>query len=335
MARRPTVTSVQIAREAGVAQSTVSRVLNGGSVAPETRRRVLEVVAKYDFQPSQAARSLVGSRSGLIGVVIRDLTNPFYPVMVKAMERVLHEQGMRLTLVTDVMTAEEGLAQLRREGVDGVVFTSALQDEPLAHRTAGHGIPVVLVHRTLDDFPADQVEADNPTAGELAAEHLLGLGHRRIAMVCGLARSSTAQQRGRGFRDRVRAADGVALTEIDGDYDYDTAYAAVRTLLAAPERPTALYCHNDIMAYAALNAAEAEGVDVPGELSVVGCDDVPLSAWERIDLTTVRQPLERIAQVGVELLLGRLEDPELPHRHEVLPVEFVGRSTTGPAQIPS
>ncbi|GAA3195636.1 LacI family DNA-binding transcriptional regulator [Streptomyces ramulosus] len=331
MARRSTVTSVQIAREAGVAQSTVSRVLNGGSVAPETRRRVLEVVAKYDFQPSQAARSLVGARSGLIGVVIRDLTNPFYPVMVKAMERVLHEHGMRLSLVTDVMTAEEGLALLRREGVDGVVFTSAVQDEPLAHRMIGHGIPVVLCHRTLDDFPADQVEADNDTAGELAAAHLLDLGHRRIAMVCGLAGASTARQRGHGFRKRLRTAEGVTLTEIDGAYDYATAYEAVTALLAGAEPPTALFCHNDVMAYAALNAAAAAGVAVPDELSVVGCDDVPLSAWERIALTTVRQPLERIAQVGVELLLERLDHPERPHRHEVLPVEFVGRSTTGPA----
>ncbi|MGW7049206.1 LacI family DNA-binding transcriptional regulator [Streptomyces avermitilis] len=331
MARRPNVTSVQIAREAGVAQSTVSRVLNGGSVAPETRRRVLEAVAKYDFQPSQAARSLVGSRSGLIGVVIRDLTNPFYPVMVKAMERVLHEQGLRLSLVTDVMTAEEGLALLRREGVDGVVFTSAVRDEPLAHRMLGHGIPLVLCHRTLEDFPADQVEADNDTAGRLAAEHLLSLGHRRIAMVCGLTGASTAQQRGRGFRERARAGEGVTVTEIDGAYDYATAYDAVRTLLAGAEPPTALFCHNDVMAYAALNAAAAAGVAVPRELSVVGCDDVPLSAWERIDLTTVRQPLERIAQVGVELLLDRLENPDVPLRHEVLPVEFVGRSTTAPA----
>ncbi|WP_159029010.1 LacI family DNA-binding transcriptional regulator [Streptomyces avermitilis] len=322
---------MQIAREAGVAQSTVSRVLNGGSVAPETRRRVLEAVAKYDFQPSQAARSLVGARSGLIGVVIRDLTNPFYPVMVKAMERVLHEQGLRLSLVTDVMTAEEGLALLRREGVDGVVFTSAVRDEPLAHRMVGHGIPVVLCHRTLEDFPADQVEADNDTAGRLAAEHLLSLGHRRIAMVCGLAGASTAQQRGRGFRERARTGEGVTVTEIDGAYDYDTAYDAVRTLLAGAEPPTALFCHNDVMAYAALNAASAAGVAVPRELSVVGCDDVPLSAWERIDLTTVRQPLERIAQVGVELLLDRLENPDAPLRHEVLPVEFVGRSTTAPA----
>ncbi|MFF5011418.1 LacI family DNA-binding transcriptional regulator [Streptomyces phaeochromogenes] len=331
MARRPNVTSVQIAREAGVAQSTVSRVLNGGSVAPETRRRVLAAVAKYDFEPSQAARSLVGARSGLIGVVIRDLTNPFYPVMVKAMERVLHEQGLRLSLVTDVMTAEEGLALLRREGVDGVVFTSAVRDEPLAHRMLGHGIPVVLCHRTLEDFPADQVEADNDRAGRLAAEHLLSLGHRRIAMVCGLAGASTAQQRGRGFREGVRAGEGITVTEIDGAYDYATAYDAVRTLLAGAEPPTALFCHNDVMAYAALNAAAAAGVAVPRELSVVGCDDVPLSAWERIDLTTVRQPLERIAQVGVELLLDRLEDPDAPLRHEVLPVEFVGRSTTAPA----
>jgi LacI family transcriptional regulator len=331
MARRPNVTSVQIAREAGVAQSTVSRVLNGGSVAPETRRRVLAAVAKYDFEPSQAARSLVGARSGLIGVVIRDLTNPFYPVMVKAMERVLHERGLRLSLVTDVVTAEEGLALLRREGVDGVVFTSAVRDEPLAHRMVGHGIPVVLCHRTLEDFPADQVEADNDRAGRLAAEHLLGLGHRRIAMVCGLAGASTAQQRGRGFREGVRAGEGVTVTEIDGAYDYATAYDAVRTLLTGAEPPTALFCHNDVMAYAALNAAAAAGVAVPSELSVVGCDDVPLSAWERIDLTTVRQPLERIAQVGVELLLDRLENPDAPLRHEVLPVEFVGRSTTAPA----
>ncbi|MGI5472868.1 LacI family DNA-binding transcriptional regulator [Streptomyces sp. CA-132043] len=330
MARRPTVTSVQIAREAGVAQSTVSRVLNGGSVAPETRQRVLDVVAKYDFQPSQAARSLVGARSGLIGVVIRDLTNPFYPVMVKAMERVLHGRGLRLSLVTDVMTADEGLALLRREGVDGVVFTSAVRDDPLAHRLRGHGIPVVLCHRTLEAFEADQVEADNVTAGRLAAEHLLDQGHRRIGMVCGLAGASTAEQRGRGFRESVRDRGEVALTELDGAYDYDTAYDAVRALLAGAEPPTALFCHNDVMAYAALNAAAAAGVAVPRALSVVGCDDVPLSSWERIDLTTVRQPLERIAQVGVELLLDRLANPDAPHRHEVLPVEFVGRSTTAP-----
>ncbi|GHF57911.1 LacI family DNA-binding transcriptional regulator [Streptomyces thermodiastaticus] len=331
MGRRRTVTSVQIAREAGVAQSTVSRVLNGGSVSEETRRRVLDVVAKYDFQPSQAARSLVGTRSGLIGVVIRDLTNPFYPVMVKAVERVLHQQGLRLSLVTDVMTPEEGLALLRREGVDGVVFASAIQNDPLAHRMLKHGIPVVLCHRTLEDFPADQVEADNATAGRLAADHLLDLGHRHFGMVCGSAGASTAQQRGAAFRDRLQAHGGLTLTEVDGDYDYATAYDAVRTLLSGDRRPTALFCHNDIMAYAALNAAAAAGVRVPDELSVVGCDDVPLSAWERIDLTTVRQPLERIAQVGVELLVQRLDEPDLPPRREVLPVEFVERSTTAPA----
>ncbi|MCM3262685.1 LacI family transcriptional regulator [Streptomyces thermoviolaceus] len=331
MGRRRTVTSVQIAREAGVAQSTVSRVLNGGSVSEETRRRVLDVVAKYDFQPSQAARSLVGTRSGLIGVVIRDLTNPFYPVMVKAVEHVLHQQGLRLSLVTDVMTPEEGLALLRREGVDGVVFTSAVQDDPLAHRMLKHDIPVVLCHRTLEDFPADQVEADNATAGRLAADHLLSLGHRHVGMVCGSAGASTTQQRGAAFRDRLRAHGDVTLTEVDGDYDYATAYGAVRTLLSGDRRPTALFCHNDIMAYAALNAAAAAGVRVPDELSVVGCDDVPLSAWERIDLTTVRQPLERIAQVGVELLVQRLDEPDLPPRREVLPVEFVERSTTAPA----
>jgi len=300
MPRRPSVTSVQIAREAGVAQSTVSRVLNGGSVAPETRRRVLEVVAKYDFQPSQAARSLVAARTGLVGGVIRDLTNPFYPVMVKAMERVLHARGLRLSLVTDVMTADEGLALLRREGVDGVVFTSAVQDDPLAHRIAGHGIPLVLCHRTIEGFAADQVEADNVTAGRLAAEHLLELGHRRIGVVFGSAGASTTEQRGRGFRERLREADeGMAVTEVQGSYDYARGYAEVRDLLGHPDRPTALFCHNDLMAYAALNAAAAVGVDVPRELSVVGCDDVPLSAWERIALTAVRQRLERTAQTGV------------------------------------
>jgi LacI family transcriptional regulator len=331
MARRPAVTSTQIAREAGVAQSTVSRVLNGGSVAPETRRRVLEVVARYDFQPSQAARSLVRSRSGSIGVVIRDLTNPFYPVMIKAMERVLHERDLRLSLVTDVMTADEGLALLRREGVDGVVFTSAVHDDPLAHRIAGHGISLVLCHRTIPGFAADQVEADNLTAGRLAAEHLLQLGHRRIGVICGVAGASTAEQRNQGFQERLREADEpVAVTEIDGSYDYARGYAAARQLLDESDRPTAIFCHNDLMAYAALNAAVAAGVAVPRQLSVVGCDDVPLSAWERISLTTVRQPLERIAQVGVELLLDRLVEPDAPYRYERLPVEFVRRSTTAP-----
>ncbi|ABS03973.1 LacI family DNA-binding transcriptional regulator [Kineococcus radiotolerans] len=331
MARRPSVSSVQIAREAGVAQSTVSRVLNGGSVAPQTRRRVLEVLAKHDFQPNLAARSLVAARTGLVGVVIRDLTNPFYPIMVRAVERVLHEEGLRLLLLSDVATAQESLAMLRRERVDGVVFTSALREDPLAWPVSEHGIPVVLCHRTIEGFPGDQVEADNTTAGRLVADHLLDLGHRRIAMVCGTERASTAEQRGAGFRARLaERAPQVDLVEVQGDYDYATSYAAVRELLAAPQPPSALFCHNDVMAHAALNAAAAEGVDVPGQLSVVGCDDAPASAWERIELTTVRQPLSRIAEVAARLLLERLQDPESPLSHEVLPVELVLRATTAP-----
>lgn len=314
-----------------MAQSTVSRVLNGGSVAPQTRRRVLEVLAKHDFQPNLAARSLVAARTGLVGVVIRDLTNPFYPIMVRAVERVLHEEGLRLLLLSDVATAQESLAMLRRERVDGVVFTSALREDPLAWPVSEHGIPVVLCHRTIEGFPGDQVEADNTTAGRLVADHLLDLGHRRIAMVCGTERASTAEQRGAGFRARLaERAPQVDLVEVQGDYDYATSYAAVRELLAAPQPPSALFCHNDVMAHAALNAAAAEGVDVPGQLSVVGCDDAPASAWERIELTTVRQPLSRIAEVAARLLLERLQDPESPLSHEVLPVELVLRATTAP-----
>ncbi|MHA6629415.1 LacI family DNA-binding transcriptional regulator [Pseudonocardia sichuanensis] len=327
MARRPSVTSTQIAREARVAQSTVSRVLNGGSVSPQTRERVLAVLEKYDFQPSQAARSLVGARTGVVGVVIRDLTNPFYPVMVKAMERVLHERGLRLFLVTDVVAPEEGVAMLRREGVEGAIFTAAVATDPLPGRLSGHGIPVVLCHRTIDGFPADQVEADNVEAGRLAAGHLLELGHRRLAMLTGVPGASTAVQRGAGFREL--AAD-LPVVEVEGGFDYDQSYAAVRALLSGPDRPTALFCQNDVMAHAALNAAVAEGVDVPGALSVVGCDDVPVSGWERMALTTVRQPLVRIAQVAAELLLDRLADAGRPPRHEVLPVELVTRGTTAP-----
>ncbi|WP_432541576.1 LacI family DNA-binding transcriptional regulator [Kineococcus sp. SYSU DK002] len=333
MARRPAVSSVQIAREAGVAQSTVSRVLNGGSVAPETRRRVLEVLARHDYQPNSAARALVAARSGLVGVVVRDLTNPFYPVMVRAVERVLHERGLRLLLLSDVTTAQESLAVLRRERVDGVVFTSAVRDDPLAWPVSEHGIPVVLCHRTIAGFPGDQVEADNVGAARLAADHLLDLGHRRLGMLCGTAQASTAEQRAAGFRARVaERAPGAELVTVQGGYDYATSHAAVRELLAGPGRPSALFCHNDVMAHAALNAATAEGVDVPGGLSVVGCDDAPASAWERIALTTVRQPLSRIAEVAARLLLERLEDPEAPLRHEVLPVELVRRSTTAPPE---
>ncbi|WP_432501128.1 LacI family DNA-binding transcriptional regulator [Kineococcus arenarius] len=336
MARRTSVSSVQIAREAGVAQSTVSRVLNGGSVAPDTRRRVLEVLARHDFQPNLAARSLVAARTGLVGVVIRDLTNPFYPIMVRAVERVLHEQGLRLLLLSDVATPQESLAMLRRERVDGVVFTSAVREDPLAWPVSEHGIPVVLCHRTIEGFPGDQVEADNAGAARLVADHLLELGHRRLGMLCGTAQASTAEQRAAGFRARLaERAPGASLVTVQGGYDYATSYAAVRELLAGSDRPSALFCHNDVMAHAALNAAAAEGVDVPGGLSVVGCDDVPTSSWERIALTTVRQPLARIAEVAARLLLERLADPDAPLRHEVLPVDLVLRSTTASCGDPS
>jgi LacI family transcriptional regulator len=309
----------------------VSRVLNDGRVSAETRSRVEAAMRKLGYAPNGMARGLVTRSTRLVGVVVSDVTNVFYPELLEAIAARLSSSELQMLLVNAAGVDDAGTAQLLIEkGVDAVIFTAALTSSQSVRELASR-LPVVLANRELE-APVDCVVGDNVEGAARAAQHLLELGHRRIAVVAGHPQASTTISRTFGFGRVLDAANGaVSSSIIDGCFDYEIAYERVRHALAAPSRPTAVFCHNDLMAFAALNAARAESVRVPEELSVVGFDDVKLASWETFALTTVRQPIQDMATTAVDLVKSRLVDSTHSPRRVVYPCELVVRKTTAPA----
>lgn len=332
--RADLVTSWDIANEAGVSQTTVSRVLNGDArVADATRERVLAVIERLGYTPNAIARGLVTSRTNLVGVAITDIVNPFYPELVEAIAGQLVEHGLRMVF-SNTGLAPDGIytRELLEQRVDGIVFTSALLDSEAVGRLAARRFPIVLANRYVEGVECDAVTGDNVAGARAAAEHLLELGHRRIAVLAGHPGSSTSRDRKLGFEQRL-AEEGLELEPglvRPGGYTHEQAYAQTLELLQVGRPPTAVFCLNDVMAFAALNAARRLGVRVPAEVSIVGFDDIRMAAWEGFELTTVRQPLSDMARMSVDLLAHRIETPEAPVRRLIFPSLLVRRRTTGP-----
>lgn len=312
-ARRPRVTSTDVARAAGVSQSAVSRAFTpGASVAPSTRKRVVEAAAKLGYRPNAIARSLITRRTKLVGIVMAHLTNPFYPPVLERFSRKLEEHGRRVLLITlpGQSRGDAALPEILQYQVDSLVLTSATLSSAMAEECARLGMPVVLFNRMAARSRVSAVCCDNEAAGTLAADLFLDAGDRRLGYLAGTANSSTNLERERGFVERVAARKAPKPQRVAGNYDYETAFAAARGLLAPKSHPTALFCANDVMAFAAIDAARALGLRVPADVSVLAVDDSAMARWRAYDLTTIRQPVEAMVDATVDLLLG-LEDGRL------------------------
>jgi LacI family transcriptional regulator len=329
------VTSSDIAKEAGVSQTTVSRVLNSDPrVASDTRRRVSDVIDRLGYTPNAIARGLATSRTGLVGVVVSDVTNPFYPELLEAIGVRLAEHGLKMILSNVAEQPEDAYIRLLVEHrLDGFIFTSARSDSHAVRNLAERRFPIVLANRSVDGVECDRVTGDNAAGARAAAEHLLELGHRRIGVISGHPEASTSRDRLTAFVETLREA-GVELEPEHvrvGWYAYDSAYVETVELLSLDDSPTALFCLNDLMAFAALNAAGRVGRAVPDELSIVGFDDIRMSSWESFQLTTVRQPLAEMARTCADLLAQRIESPTSPFQELVFPSLLVRRRTSAPA----
>jgi LacI family transcriptional regulator len=326
--RRPT--SVDVALAAGVSQATVSRALSGGAVSEATRKRVESVARRLGYSPNLVARGLVTNRSGMIGVVVADITNPFYPQLLEAIGNRLAELGRHMLLQNAATNSEEEAARLLvAQRVDGIIFTTATSDSVAVRELMERRFPLVLVNRVVVGH-CDAVEGDNVAGTAAALDHLVILGHRRIGMLAGDARASTTRQRSRGFEQRLTEL-GVPL-RLDlvrsTNFTYPDAYRAAVDLLSLDEPPTAIFCHNDLTAFAVINAARSLGVSVPQDLSVIGYDDIRESAWESYNLTTVKQPFHDMAAQAVDFLEGRIADPDLAPRHTLFDCPLIIRGTT-------
>lgn len=332
---RPATTH-DVARRAGVSQATVSLVLGGNPrarVSAQTRERVVRAAGELGYRPNLVARGLVQRKSYAIGVMVPDLSNPFFLDVVVGVQRVAAEAGYAV-LPGDVreVSPQRHLEALLGRQVDGVILDGfgalALQEGALG------GMKVVLVDEPSERWPG--VASDALGAGRMAAEHLLGLGHTRLAFAGPASDVHGLRMRERGFFQALREA-GISLpTELLRRVPPTVSggLAAMKSLLALPlaQRPTACFCAVDLVAAGALKACLTAGVAVPGTMSIVGCDDVELARVLTPELTTVRVPARELGARAARLLIRQLDgEGAAPKPGKPLPVKLVIRGTTGPS----
>jgi len=326
------VTSRDVAALAGVSQMTVSRVLrDSGNVAPETRERVLRAMDEAGYRPHAAARTMRTRRTATVGVVVADITNPFYPQLLEAVSSALHDAGQRMILWNAPDPSDPSAVAALSEGtVDGLIFTTVTESTPALQEAISRGEPIVLLHRGLRSLDCDQVTADNVDGGRKVAAYLAATGHERLGFLRGPELPSTARDRERGFRERLDEI-GLRLDPdlvADGGFSHDRARAAMRELLARENPPTAVFCANDLTAFGAIDGAVSLGRRVPEDVWVIGYDDIAMAAWDSYDLTSFRQPITDMAHTAIRLLLERIDDRGLPARQETFPGTLTVRGST-------
>jgi LacI family transcriptional regulator len=332
------VTSKDVAKEARVSQPTVSRALGGDPrISEKTRERVAEAARRLGYFPNVAARTLITNRTHTVGVVVGDVSNLFFAQQLNALYGELQRNGYRTVLFQESAdhkeTGEDVLPFLFGNALDGAIFSTGRLTSVAPKHLAEEGIPVVLLNRYIEGIAADCVTSDNFGGGRLAARLLAKLGHRRIGVILGPENTSTSRDRERGFLAGLQES-GIEIPRRlrrVGLYSIESGHRLCLQLLKERQPPTAVMCGNDVIALGALNAAAAAGVRVPEDLSVVGFDDLRPSAWETVGLSTVHQPIARMAETAAHMLVERIERThEGPPRDEVFPVSLVERNTTAP-----
>jgi LacI family transcriptional regulator len=331
------VTISDVAAQAGVGPSTVSRVLNDHPrVSPPTRARVLAAIEALSYRPNPMARGLSRGRCQTLGVVVPFFTHASAVERLRGVVAALDNSRYDLVLfnVESPLHRDEHFAALtRRDRADGLLVLSLPPRADDLARLEQAGVPVVLVDAKGKNV--DMVITDDAEGGRLATRHLLALGHERIAFIGERADNefgfTAGAQRECGYREALEAADIEARDELQGycPHDRTAAQRITEQLLALRNRPTAVFASSDVQATGVLAAARAAGMRVPEDVSVVGFDDIEISAYA--GLTTVRQPLFESGRLGAELLLSALAEKHMSRgRVKELPLQLVERSTTGP-----
>jgi LacI family transcriptional regulator len=303
-----------VARLAGVSMATVSNVLNDPErVKPVLQSRVMQAVKALGYAPNQAARSLRKRSTNLIGLIVADITNPFFTDLVEAMEEGATERGYSVLLCNsnEMLEREERHIQvLRSQRIDGLIL--AATGEPSKNRTSllsSLGVPIVLVDRAMDDLGYDTVVLDNRAAAFAAVSHLLSLGHRRIGIINGPSHLRTASDRLQGYREAL-LSQGIPIEyELvwEASFRERDAYEVTMRLLKDEPSPTAIFAANNLIMIGLTRALAESGLRCPEDISVIGVDDFPWANAFRPRLSTVAQPVHAMGRAALGLLLDRIE----------------------------
>jgi LacI family transcriptional regulator len=331
---RPTLRDVATA--AGVHPATASRALNEATrslVRPATVERVREVASALGYQVNPIARSLKTSRSETVGVLIPDLTNPLFPPIVRGIEDALAASGYTvLTANTDNDPSRESsnFAALQARQVDGFIVATARLDDPLMHEAALRGVPMVMVNRQTEQLDVSVVAGDDATGIARTVDHLVGLGHRDIAHVAGPLDVSTGAVRLRAFRTAMQGHDLPDDRVVVAEAYSEVAGRTALLELLDGDVPTAVVAGNDLLAIGCYDALEERGLSCPGDVSIVGFNDMPFIGRLSPPLTSVRVPQYELGVEAARLLLDRLSGRTVTPRVVLLPVQLIVRGSTAP-----
>jgi LacI family transcriptional regulator len=298
----------EVAKEAGVSPSTVSRALNGfPGISEKTRERIVEIARKLNYRPNYRGQILTTQSTKNIGLLITDIANPFFPELVMGAEEYASKSGYTVLLGNTSESEEKETNYLdffSRGPVDGIIISASRVSNEHIIMLAEDGLPIVVINRTLEHPKVSYVSTDMEKGGYLATMHLLRLGHSKIAFINGPKHSEVSQRRLEGYKK--------ALKEAGVDYNSDlisfnvpvseSGYKEAIKLLCTGEAPTAIFTYNDVMAFGVIRAAKELGIKIPEELSVVGFDDIFFSSFTDPPLTTIRQLKEELGRMAVELL---------------------------------
>ncbi len=327
--RRPTIISV--AERAGVSKSLVSLVMRGATnVSEESRRAVLQAAEELGYRPNLVARNLAERRSRTLGVLVSDLHNPFFAVIVDAMQSAAREHGLRILMGSgrrDSGEEAEVIESFLQQDVEGLVLLSPVVSRDDLARAA-ESVPTVVTGTTDIRVPhCDVIISDDQVAGELVVGHLLERGHSRIAYIDAHSGPGASDRRA-GYLAAIEQH-GLQPAIAGGDFTEEGGYRGGRELLARrPELPTAIYACNDVAAIGAMTALEEGGISVPGDVSLVGYDNTSLAAMRHIALTTVDQPRQAMGELAVELLQRRRDRRAAPGRVRLVEPHLIERGTT-------
>jgi LacI family transcriptional regulator, galactose operon repressor len=323
------VTIGDVAAEAGVSVATVSKVINGRwGVAEDTEAKVRKVIESLGYQSSLVAQSLRSRTTNVIGVLVVDI-EPFSAELLKGIASAIHGTRYELVVFSGCARADDrvGWEQRYLSRMSGICDGTILVTPSSVDVT--YGQPIVAVDHNVGSSDLPTIDSDNFSGAVAATDYLLGLGHRRIGFLSGRPDLESARLRESGYRSALKKA-GIpvdpSLIQV-GEYEPETAKQATHALLGAAEGPTAIFAANDVMALATIDAARAAGRSIPGDLSVIGFDNVPESALCDPPLTTIEQPIRQMGLEAVELLIGLIEERDDVVTHRMLPTRLVKRAS--------
>ncbi len=330
--KRPVrATSYDVAQLSGVSQSTVSRVFRDGApVSKATRKKVEAAAATLNYSPSQIARSLITQRTNLIGVIITDPSNRAYPDVLFYLGQEIQQSGSRMLVVTLPRDGDTGPAvrEILAYQVDGII-SSAMPDDDSVESCAKAQVPIVLFNRTKPNAPVSMVGCDQHSGMEMLVRHLGAAPTGNVAILAGPEWAPVSRDRVEGAMEALRRA-GIAFGPVvHSDYTFEGGQQSARELLGAAGKPQTVICANDAMALGVLDACRFElGLRVPEDVAVTGFDDIPQAGWPSYRLTTVRQPVRRMAKATVRMLIEMIDGTATAGERRLLPPELRIRDTS-------